>query len=427
MLQRFAFFEDDRAEQFSPLSLLRPVFDLRCGHFSLRERWTVSTGNPNFGALIRPHLAETYSESHPTARVNDRNWLRAAPTLLLNGRWLSHADDFSDLQSDTAGWYNDELLYVVVEPEDHLDPADPHHVQQLHEIALTRRRVDLTSPPLHYPWDLFPQNVRWLERDFLNRSKSDPATQLDPRVAIVGDSERVYVHRSARIDPYVVIDSSDGPVWIDQGARIQAFTRLEGPCFIGREAQLFRANIREGCSIGPVCRVGGEVEESILHGFANKYHDGFLGHSYVCPWVNLGALTTNSDLKNDYTNVRVPLNGVSVDTGSTKVGCFLGDHTKTAIGSVFNTGTSVGVMSLILPGAGLLPKHVPSFCRIWHGHLEPLPDGTESGIATARIATSRRGQDLTPAMERLLQAVYERTTTERNRALDRFRERTARS
>lgn len=126
--------------------------------------------------------------------------------------------------------------------------------------------------------------------------------------ALTADSApgQVRIHPTAEIEPFVVINASAGPVIVDEGAKIQAFTRLEGPCYVGQQSQLFRANLRSGTSIGPVCRVGGEIESSILHSYVNKYHDGFLGHSYVCPWVNLGALTTNSDLKNDYSTVKVP-------------------------------------------------------------------------------------------------------------------------
>ncbi|HEY4261332.1 MAG TPA: hypothetical protein VGM98_14290, partial [Schlesneria sp.] len=168
-----------------------------------------------------------------------------------------------------------------------------------------------------------------------------------------------------------------------------------------------------------VCRVGGEIEGAILHGYVNKYHDGFLGHSYVCPWVNLGALTTNSDLKNDYSTVRVPLSGDSIESGEMKVGCFIGDHTKTAIGSLFNTGSSIGIMSLILPDGELLPKHVPSFSRIWHGELiDGLP--LEKGLATARAAMERRSKRLTSAQEILLRRVHAMTHAERERAIGRF-------
>ena len=107
----------------------------------------------------------------------------------------------------------------------------------------------------------------------------------------------------------VVIDAEHGPIYIDEGAEIHPFTRIEGPCYIGRNSILLGAKCREGNSIGPMCRVGGEVEESIIQGYSNKYHDGFLGHAYVGQWVNLGALTTNSDLKNDYSEVKVVLDG----------------------------------------------------------------------------------------------------------------------
>ncbi|MGD9857937.1 MAG: hypothetical protein AB7U20_23580, partial [Planctomycetaceae bacterium] len=161
-------------------------------------------------------------------------------------------------------------------------------------------------------------------------------------------------------------------------------------------------------------------EESIDPGYANNYHDGFLGHGYVCPWVNLGALTTNSDLKNDYSTVKVVVSGEAVETGSTKVGCFIGDHTKTAIGSFLNTGTSIGAMSLILPAGELLPKHIPPFSRIWHGALQPLDEpALAAAIATARAAMSRRGQELTTAAEQLLRAAFRWTESERSAAVER--------
>jgi UDP-N-acetylglucosamine diphosphorylase/glucosamine-1-phosphate N-acetyltransferase len=238
-------------------------------------------------------------------------------------------------------------------------------------------------------------------------------------VALLGDHTEIHIDPTAEIDPFVVLDARQGPIWIDEGVRVQAFTRIEGPSFIGAGTLLFRANIRAGCSIGPVCRVGGEVEESIFHGYGNKYHDGFVGHSYVCPWVNLGALTSNSDLKNDYSTVKVPVDGLVIETGETKVGCFIGDHTKTALCSLFNTGSAIGVLSQILPGGELLPKHIPSFSRLWHGRIEELPQGVDAHLGVAHLAMQRRQQTLTPAGEALLKAVYELTRPERDRAFSR--------
>ena len=145
-----------------------------------------------------------------------------------------------------------------------------------------------------------------------------------------------------------------------------------------------RRCVRGPTTIGPDCRVGGEVETSILHAHVNKYHAGFLGHSYLCPWVNLGALTTNSDLKNDYSHIRVPVWGESVDTGLTKIGCFIADHAKTANRQPAEYGgSSIGAMAMILPDGQLSPKHVPSFCKAAHGELADGID-LERALRTAR-------------------------------------------
>ncbi|MBL4884935.1 MAG: hypothetical protein JKY95_10420, partial [Planctomycetaceae bacterium] len=219
----------------------------------------------------------------------------------------------------------------------------------------------------------------------------------------------------AELEPFVSIIAKNGPVIIEAGVKIQSFTRLEGPCFIGKDTQLFRANIREETSIGPVCRVGGEIEGSIIHGYANKYHDGFLGHSYVCPWVNLGAQTTNSDLKNDYSNVKVPIGLEYLNTKDKKIGCFIGDHAKTAIGTLFNTGTNVGVMAMVLPAGKLCPKHIPSFSRLWHGELDTQCN-FEAACQTATTAMQRRNQNFTKTHQKLFKEIQTQTKPERDQA-----------
>jgi UDP-N-acetylglucosamine diphosphorylase / glucose-1-phosphate thymidylyltransferase / UDP-N-acetylgalactosamine diphosphorylase / glucosamine-1-phosphate N-acetyltransferase / galactosamine-1-phosphate N-acetyltransferase len=203
---------------------------------------------------------------------------------------------------------------------------------------------------------------------------------------------------------------------------LEAFTHVVGPCHIDHGSRLLGATVRGGTTIGPYCRVGGEVEASILQGYVNKYHAGFLGHSYVCPWVNLGALTTTSDLKNDYSHVRVPVRGQSVDTGLTKMGCFLADHAKTSIGSLLNTGSSIGAMAMILPDGQLSPKHVPSFCKVVRGELTDGID-LDQALRTARTAMERRNCELTAAEERLWRRLFVQTRVERENAILRSRER----
>ncbi len=417
-MRRIAFFEDHQAGNFAPVALLRPVFELICGASSVRERFLSSNPDADWGAFLRAEFVDVYHEQHPKCHINEDAWLARYPTLLINGRWLGTPEKIEIIESGNAGWVEDELAWVLVEPGDFPNRSGESFSQAVVNIAKQKKPVPASGKMLHYPWDLIANNAEQLERDFSLRAK-DNSQKLASSAGLVGPAERVFIDATADIDPFVVLDSRHGSIFIDAKAKIQAFTRIEGPAYIGRESQTFRANIREGTTIGPVCRVGGEIEESIIHGYANKYHDGFLGHSYVCPWVNLGALTTNSDLKNDYSNVSVPLTGNSIKTNSNKVGCFIGDHTKTAIGSMLNTGTSIGAGCLILPGGELLPKHVPPFSRLWHGRLESLPDGTTSVLQTARHAMGRRDQSMTPAMERLIQHTFEATQAERQAALQR--------
>ena len=178
--------------------------------------------------------------------------------------------------------------------------------------------------------------------------------------------------------------------------------------------------LREGCSIGPVCRVGGEVEESVIHGFSNKYHDGFLGHAYVGQWVNLGALTTNSDLKNDYSTVEVMMGGKTIDTKSTKVGSMIGDHVKTSIGTLLNTGAVVGSMSLIMTKGEPLPKSLPCFSWFLEG-VVTKGFGRKKLYQTAKTAMGRRKQEWTEAEEALWDHVFELTKEERNAAVKKGR------
>ena len=424
---RIAFFEDNGADGFAPIALTRPVFELLCGQFSLRERLIRFLDVHEWGVFIRPYLEQTYREFSPEAFVNDCVWLGEEPTLLINARWLPSPESIEQLKtvgSDVAGFCGETLAFLVVDPFESSLLSNSEWSDPLLKIAGTRNAARADGKVVSHPWDLIDFNPEQLEADFRSCNFSGGQIEFGPQIAVLGDRQNVFVSPSADIDPFVVIDARNGSVSIGDGVKVQAYTRIEGPCHIGFESQLFRANVKAGTTIGPVCRVGGEIENAILHGYANKYHDGFLGHGYVCPWVNMGALSTNSDLKNDYSTVRVPLSGEAIDSGSTKVGCFIGDHSKTAVCSLFNTGTSIGVMTMLLPGGELLPKFVPSFARVWHGELDNKLN-LEAALDTARTAMDRRGQDLTLAQERLLRHLHESTAEQRKYAIVRQRARQA--
>jgi UDP-N-acetylglucosamine diphosphorylase / glucose-1-phosphate thymidylyltransferase / UDP-N-acetylgalactosamine diphosphorylase / glucosamine-1-phosphate N-acetyltransferase / galactosamine-1-phosphate N-acetyltransferase len=419
---RVAFFEDSGAANFHPLTLARPVFELICGRYSLRERIVRHCGATEWGVFVRDHLAETYREAHPEARVNDYVWLSRGSTLAINGRWLATADAIrDDLQHNGAAVVNGRVAFLTLEPRDAAVAMCGGWDSAVLPLAQKCRAVPARGVFLEHSWDLVGQNAALLAQDF--QLVGPPARHFEPgpQVATIGPQEMLHVDPSARIEPFVVLDTSPGPIAIGPGVVLRPFTHITGPCHIDRGSQLFGACVRGATTIGPDCRVGGEVEASILHSYVNKYHAGFLGHSYVCPWVNLGALTTNSDLKNDYSRIRVPVMGESVETGLTKIGCFIADHAKTSIGSLLNTGASIGAMSMILPDGQLSPKHVPSFCKASRGELAEGVD-LERALRTARIAMGRRNCELTLAQERLWRRLYLQTRAERENAILRFRD-----
>jgi UDP-N-acetylglucosamine diphosphorylase/glucosamine-1-phosphate N-acetyltransferase len=209
----------------------------------------------------------------------------------------------------------------------------------------------------------------------------------------------------------VVIDASEGPVAIADGVTVMANASLAGPLSIGAGSILkMGAKIYGETTIGPVCKVGGEVGESIIHGYSNKQHDGFVGHSYLGQWVNIGAGTDTSDMKNNYSAVRLSVGGESVDSGHPFVGLFMGDHSKCGIGTTFNTGTIAGVCCNIF-GAGFPPKFIPSFS--WGGNAGFSEHDSEKAIETARIAMARRDRELDSAGESILREVFELTREER--------------
>jgi UDP-N-acetylglucosamine diphosphorylase/glucosamine-1-phosphate N-acetyltransferase len=212
----------------------------------------------------------------------------------------------------------------------------------------------------------------------------------------------------------VTLDVRDGPIYIGDDTKIHAGSRITGPTYIGDKVIIPTGLIREGCTIGPVCRIGGELEETIIQGYTNKYHLGFIGHAYIGEWVNMGAATTNSDLKNTYGTVQVATNGRNVDTGSTKVGCFIADHAKTSIGTQIYTGKKIGVAS---QAHGFITKDIPSF-TIWPQSLgaKPVELYLKSAIETQKRAMSRRNVQQTKEDAELLKKLFELTANERKKA-----------
>lgn len=426
---RLCLVEDLGVAGLEPLTLTRAAFDLRLGQSTMGSKIAralgVGQGPARRGAIVRPHLAAMQRLRDPHTAVNDAEWLARGPVFVANARWVPPGQ--FTLPETSAPWLGlcDGLPACASVGPELASGLAPSTVDGWFDELASRpnvEKVDLGGEWVHRPWDLVAINNDHIIHDFEVEGHSGVSNRHLSTIALVGSPDRLSIHETARIDPYTVFDTTNGPITVGPNAWIQPFTRLEGPTYIGPQTQLFRANLRGGVTIGPNCRIGGEVEAAIVHGYSNKYHEGFLGHAYVGEWVNLGAITSNSDLRNDYGEVHVPLQGDPIPTGMAKVGCFLGDHTRTGLGTMLNTGTSVGVMCNVLPAGPLLPKHVPSFAAVLYGRVAPgFP--LEQMFATARTVKGRRGQAFCEVEEQLYVDLYEQTRLERERAFQRANER----
>ncbi len=402
---------------FHPLALCRPIWELRCGMGTLAEKLVAKLPSCGVACFVPPYLADVY-RSQTAWPVNDPASLRGDDLLLVAGQVKpagleGMSSGPSRLVLDVGG----EILVARITQADLARlPAD-----SLDTLLTTAKQILPVAaggpPPVwNYPWELILANAEQLSEDFRQAGRSGIEGTVEQPGVLRGNPKDLYVAPGAVVQPMVVLDAIHGPIYIDEGAEIHPFTRIEGPCYVGKHSILLGAKCREGNTIGPMCRVGGEVEESILHGYTNKYHDGFLGHAYVGEWVNLGALTTNSDLRNDYGPVAMVLDGrTPIDTGSAKVGALIGDHTKASIGTLLNTGACVGAMvQLATPGV-LLPKYIPSFAWLIKGKLsEGL--GKRRLYETARTAMARRGCRWIEADEALWDEVYRTTAAGREAA-----------
>ena len=420
----------DRSESlrgnFYPLSLSRPVWELRVGFESLGKKLVAKLGAEDVACFVPDYMAAAYREQRGWP-VNDPATLAGEDLLIVDGRVKADSFDVAATGPSEVGVDGEgNVLYARIASGD-MGGLGAEGIDELVAAAKAKLpNVSVSLPVWTYTWDLVLANPDEIAADFKAAGRSGVEGEVEQPHSVRGSEQDVYIARGAVIHPMVVIDAENGPVYIDRDVEVHPFSRIEGPCYIGPGSILLGAKCREGNSIGPVCRIGGEVEESIIHGYSNKYHDGFLGHAYVGEWVNLGAMTTNSDLKNDYSNVSVTLgHRRTVDTGSTKVGSLIGDHVKTSIGTLLNTGSYVGPMALVMATGEPLPKFIPSFAWFLKGHVTK-GFGRAKLYETAQAVLSRRGRQWTDAQQAMWDAVFELTAEARDILIKRGRKAMAR-
>src|SRR5882672_11300566 len=412
-------YEDIEVQSFGPLSLLRPVFALRCGIFTLAEKLALAFPEARLHLLVRPHLEDWTRELFPDSDVSEPS---EDDTMFVNGRLCMTDDEvlhFMAASPQEVSYVSQGILFAAKVRGSRVK----HVVRHLREGDADRAFEDVRLPAevqaflarsgadlIRWSPRQIIQDARYLFEGGVVRGTVDAGAHLIK-------PEAIHVARGSRVMAGAVLNAEGGPVVVRENATVEPLAYIEGPAAIG-ESAIVRAGakIRGGTSIGPVCRVGGEVAETVFQGYSNKQHDGFLGHSFVGEWVNLGANTNNSDLKNTYTPVRTYrsardfLEKKGEDSGQLLPGLQIGDFSKTGISTSFTTGGSVGI-GCNLYGSELMPAYVPSF--VWGSPGAFQEHRIDPMIATAERAMERRKVPLATELDALLRRAHEETRDDR--------------
>lgn len=376
-----------------PFTFTRPVAHIRIGIWTITEKWQNWLGSPV------SHLTEPYLQTKfPQQTADDNVYINGAicPTDAL-------VTAIQQLANGQALLLADQTL-VAVRTQQRLDtpPTAAGYVAQ----TTTETPTVLRQLP-----DIFLQNGDQIRADFVKitaaheRAGRTSAPLTDPYTRVYG-AENLFIEEGATIRA-AVLNAEAGPIYIGRNATISEGTIMIGPFALCDNATVnWGGKMRNNTTVGPYCKVGGEVGNSVFFGYSNKGHDGFLGNSVVGEWCNLGANVNNSNLKNDYTNVKLHsyATGQLEDTGRLFCGLMMGDYTKAGISTMFNTGTVVGVNVNVF-GAGFQPKHVPSFS--WGGAAEGFSQyRLDKALQVVRETVSRRNMAFTEADEAILRAIY---------------------
>lgn len=383
-------YDNARAREFQPFALTRPASELRAGAWLAREQWEALFGERARGFIGAHHLADFEELDAPPWVAPDVEL--PAGAVVANSRFLP---TLGHELPNAAVWRSGDEVAAVRLPR-----ATRATALEDSLAAEQSAGKELIGRWVRHVWDL----IRYLT-DQLTDDISALGPQLDttpPDAIILGDPKAVYVERGAIVEPHALFDVGAGPVLVRSGARVHAFTRVVGPTYVGSASSVMGDRVA-ACAIGDSCRVHGEISNSVILGHSNKSHDGFVGHSYLGRWVNIGAGTVTSNLKNTYGPVQLWTPDGLRDTGLTFLGSMIGDYAKTGIGTRLTTGTVIGAGANIFPG-GFAPKVVPPFA--W-GDGDPLASfELAKFLEVAERQMARRGVSLSVQARRHLSEAH---------------------
>jgi len=394
-------FEGSKWHTFAPLSLSRPVFALASGACTLIEKQVRHLRPTRLTLWVRPGLAEYCKrELAPKLKVpvSVNTPLDDETALIVSGRTL-HFSRFEHTQEQCIILDEQRLIRKAVVRAPGLSAADAMNRTDRWQKLFDLPQMEEQARMAEYIWDLINWNEESLVEDFV--AMHDLPSARPAGAYHMVHEESIWIAPDVRIEPGAVLDASKGAIMLDAGCSIGANSVLKGPCYVGPHSQVKPlCVVQPGTTIGAVCRVAGEINNSILAAYTNKAHEGYVGDSYIGEWVNLGAGTTTSNLKNTYGPIKVRMGANEVETGRRKLGALIGDHSKTAIGTRLMTGTYVGYSSMIATSA-LPPTFVPSFSFITDkGRERYRPD---KAVEVMKAAYARRNKVPSAAEEAMVE------------------------
>jgi UDP-N-acetylglucosamine diphosphorylase / glucose-1-phosphate thymidylyltransferase / UDP-N-acetylgalactosamine diphosphorylase / glucosamine-1-phosphate N-acetyltransferase / galactosamine-1-phosphate N-acetyltransferase len=392
----YILFEDQQKNNLAPFTINHASFEVRCGAFTNIERvkGLMNEGDKLY-LIVHAEFCLIIRERYPEFIVN--------PDILPVGLYLNGATlwDSKTLDKINLGKnYSRDGVLISMSLDDEIPLSEfPEKLQSSIQVTL-----DIPARHFNYLWDTisFQHDVLTEDAEAFMSNRGGEIHQ-----SVIYDTvENVFIHDAAKISAGVILDASKGPIIIDENVMIDIGALIQGPVYIGKNSRINPgAKLRGNISIGTTCKVGGEVEDVIIHAYSNKQHDGFLGHSYIGEWVNLGANTNNSDLKNNYSNIRVNLNkDLEINTMKQFLGVLIGDYSKSGISTMFNSGTVVGLGANIF-GSDFQPKFIESFS--WGGGEEKTE--LDKFIETSERVKSRRNLELSSIEKKFLKNLYSPT------------------
>jgi UDP-N-acetylglucosamine diphosphorylase/glucosamine-1-phosphate N-acetyltransferase len=379
-------FEDEGFVDLLPLVFWRSVFELPLGRKMVMDRMAQRLGLHLTGVWTRDWLA-TVAAQRCGAPAN-----RAASggTILVNGRWLcGNSEKLPD--EPCVGMIDDDIAYIVCDDDlaKRLSWKDMLDKTRRFESLDGFERRPASGKLFRYPWEIVGDVSSLLEGDW----QSTDAVIESEVEASMECKERIHVGERTSIHPTAIINAEAGSIFISHDVQIGAYSVIEGPAYIGPGTHIHPYTwLHGGNAIGAVCRIAGELHGCVVSAYTNKQHSGFLGHAYVGSWVNLGAGSNNSDLKNTYGKIKVPINGTDVETGLQFFGAVIGDHAKLGINATVPSGAVIGLGASVA-SSGMLPKYLPSFSWVTQ---ERVRAGDPLRLLDAACAVmARRDVDMT--------------------------------